>query len=140
MTSGIGGASAANVLSELGPWADRAAAIGGQERGARIEKARRLMKDVGADALMIGAGASLRYFAGIGWGASERLVAMLLPANGAPILICQVFEQGSLEAELTIEVRLRSGRRMKALRLWSRRRCVKPGPPRSRSIRPWLLS
>jgi len=107
MTSGIGGASAANVLSELRPWADRALAIGGDERLARIEKARRLMRDAGADALLIGTGASLRYFAGISWGASERLVAMLLPARGQPILICPVFEQGSLEAELTIEARLR---------------------------------
>lgn len=107
MISGIGGASAATALSELGPWADRAPAIGADERRARIEKARRLMKGAGADALLIGAGASLRYFAGISWGASERLVAMLLPAQGAPILICPVFEQGSLEAELGIEARLR---------------------------------
>ncbi len=107
MSSGIGGASASEVLSALGPWPDRAPAIGGEERLARIEKARRLMMAQGVDALLIGAGASLRYFAGISWGASERLVAMLLPAQGAPIMICPVFEQGSLEAELGIEARLR---------------------------------
>ncbi|HEV2600141.1 Xaa-Pro peptidase family protein [Sphingopyxis sp.] len=107
MTSGIGGSTAAQELAALTPWPDRAPPIAATEREARLDKARRLMHANGADALLIGAGASLRYFAGIPWGASERLVAMLLPAKGTPIVIAPAFELGTLEADLKIEVELR---------------------------------
>jgi Xaa-Pro dipeptidase len=107
MTRGVGGSNAAAELAALSPWAERAPPIARKEREARIEKARRLMREEGADALLIGAGASLAYFAGVSWGASERLVAMLLPRDGRPILVCPAFEQGSLEAELGVEAELR---------------------------------
>lgn len=107
MTSGIGGSTAAQELAAITPWADRAPPIAAAEREARLDKARRLMHANGAGALLVGAGASLRYFAGIPWGASERLVAMLLPAKGAPIVIAPAFELGTLEADLKIEAELR---------------------------------
>ncbi len=107
MTNGIGGSTAAQELAAITPWAERAAPITATEREQRIEKARRLMRENGAGALLIGAGASLRYFAGIPWGASERLVAMLLPASGKPVVIAPAFELGTLEADLKIEVDLR---------------------------------
>ncbi|HYJ30894.1 MAG TPA: Xaa-Pro peptidase family protein [Allosphingosinicella sp.] len=107
MTTGISGSSAAAELAELALWSEPAAPIARAEREARIEQARRLMGEAGTDALLIGAGASLNYFAGIGWGASERLVAMLVPRDGRPILVCPAFEQGSLEAELAVDAELR---------------------------------
>lgn len=107
MTKSVGGSTAAAELAALSPWTDTVPAISRDERAARIERARRLMHREGADFLLIGAGASLRYFAGITWGASERLVAMLLPREGQLILIAPVFEQGSLEAELGVEAELR---------------------------------
>ncbi len=107
MTRGIGGSNAEAQLAELAPWTDRAPPISLAEREARIEKARRLAGDNGADALLIGAGASLRYFAGVPWGATERLVAMLLPKQGKPIIICPRFELGSLEADLVVDAELR---------------------------------
>src|SRR3546814_2771955 len=85
VTTGIGGSTAIAELEALVPWSDMAPSIGALEREGRLEKARRLLADSGADALLIGAGASLRYFAGVPWGASERLVAMLLPLVGDPI-------------------------------------------------------
>src|SRR5215217_6922865 len=91
VTKGVGGSSAAAELAALAPWADQAPSITCDERDGRIEQARRLMHNTGADALLIGAGASLRYFAGVTWGASERLVAMLLPRDGTPILIAPAF-------------------------------------------------
>lgn len=102
MTRGIGGSTAPVELAGLRPWVDRAPPIGREERAARLEKARRLTRNAGADALLIGAGASLRYFVGVPWGASERLVALLLPVAGDPILICPHFELGTLEADLQI--------------------------------------
>ena len=107
MTRGIGGSNAETQLADLAPWADGAPPIGRAERDARLEKARRLTVDNGADALLVGAGASLRYFAGVPWGATERLVAMLLPRQGRPIIICPRFELGSLEADLAIDAELR---------------------------------
>ncbi|WP_232824442.1 aminopeptidase P family N-terminal domain-containing protein, partial [Blastomonas sp. UPD001] len=62
---GIGGSTAAEQLAGLGPWQDAAPAITREERLARIEKARKLTREAGADALIVGAGASLRYFAGV---------------------------------------------------------------------------
>lgn len=104
---GIGGSSAAEQLALITPWSEFAAPISVQERLARIEKARQLTRDHGADALIIGAGASLRYFTGIPWGGSERLVAMLLPVIGDPVIIAPHFELGSLEAELHITAQFR---------------------------------
>lgn len=106
MTSGIGGSTAETELAGIVPWPDPAAPIGRAEREARIAKARTLMKEIGADALIIGAGASLRYFTGVAWGATERLVAMLLPLDGTPKMICPRFELGSLEASMGIEAEM----------------------------------
>ncbi|HEY0687358.1 MAG TPA: Xaa-Pro peptidase family protein [Steroidobacter sp.] len=81
--------------------------ISRDERLQRLERARRLTRESGADALIINAGASLRYFTGIPWGASERLVAMILPVNGEPVMVCPAFESGSLEAVLEIKTDIR---------------------------------
>ena len=102
MTIGIGGSNATEQLAELGIWADVAPAIAAAEFAARLAKARRLMAERGVYALLINAGASLRYFAGVSWGASERLVAMLILPEGAPLVVAPRFELGSLEAELAI--------------------------------------
>lgn len=107
MTTGIGESSTTQELATMRPWANPAPPIGNEERQARLDKARRLTAEAGAGALLIGAGASLRYFAGISWSASERLVAMLLPVKGKPIVIAPAFELGTLEAELNIEADLR---------------------------------
>jgi Xaa-Pro dipeptidase len=103
MTNGIGGSTAAAELAGLAPWPTPAPAIAASEYADRITKARTLMAAAGVDALLIGAGDSLRYFAGVPWGQSERLVAMLLPLSGEPVLVCPAFELGTLEADLKIE-------------------------------------
>lgn len=104
----IGGSNAATELDALQPWADRAAPIEVAERDARIARAQSLTDEVGAQALLVNAGASLRYFAGVPWGQSERLVAMLLLPCRPPIIICPHFEIGTLEADLGIAADIRS--------------------------------
>ncbi len=101
----IGGSTLAQARARLEPWRQRAAPIGAGEYGQRIERARRLMREQGVDALLITAGASLRYFTGVPWGASERLVAMLLTLDGEPLLVCPAFEAGSLAHVLKIAAR-----------------------------------
>ncbi len=102
MSGQIGGLTLAEAQAQLKPWEDRAPAIAAEEYQARIAHARALMQSQGVDALLVGAGTSLRYFAGVPWGATERLVALLLTREGEPLLVCPVFEEGSLDAVLKI--------------------------------------
>ncbi|WP_294236498.1 Xaa-Pro peptidase family protein [uncultured Sphingomonas sp.] len=102
MAGMIGGSTAERELASLSLWANPAPVITAEERARRMDRARELMGQMGADAILIGAGASLRYFTGVAWGATERLVAMLLPVSGDPIFICPAFELGSFEASLSI--------------------------------------
>lgn len=97
----IGGSSAAAELAAIQPLAP-APAITPAERAERIERARALTQASGADALLVHTGASLDYFTGVPWGASERMVALLLPVTGTPRIICPAFERGTLEADLSI--------------------------------------
>lgn len=103
MADGIGGSSIERELEAIRPWAHPASPISSAERAARLEKAREHLARMKADALLVTAGASLRYFTGITWGQSERLVAMLLPKHGHPVIICPAFETGSLSAVLDIQ-------------------------------------
>lgn len=102
----IGGSTIEAELATLGSWSSLVPAIGADERKSRLECARARLDAIGADALLVNAGPSLRYFTGISWSSTERLVAMLLPRNGKPLILCPVFERGSLEAELTIDAEL----------------------------------
>ncbi|HZU51836.1 MAG TPA: Xaa-Pro peptidase family protein [Sphingomicrobium sp.] len=104
---GIGGSTAERELQDIRPWRVPAASIERNEIAERIEKARRFTRDIGSGALLIGAGPSLRYFTSVPWKASERLVAMLLPVRGVPIVIAPKFELGTLEASLSIEADVR---------------------------------
>jgi Xaa-Pro dipeptidase len=106
MTHGIGGSTAEAELASLGPWPSRAPAIGAAERAGRMARAQALMAGIGADAMIVGAGPSLRYFTGVGWNATERLVAMILPREGGPVMVCPRFELGSLEASLGVEAQI----------------------------------
>jgi len=67
--------------------------ISDDERRARIDKARRLMTEAGMDAMVIEAGTSMFYFAGVTWGLSERTLAMVIPAKGDISWICPKFEE-----------------------------------------------
>jgi Xaa-Pro dipeptidase len=107
MTLGVGGSTMDLQLAGLSPRPGRPPAIAAAEYEARLDRARVLTAALGGEALLVGAGASLRYFAGVPWGATERLVALLLPRKGRPIMICPAFELGSLQADLKIEADIR---------------------------------
>ncbi len=63
------------------------------ERRARIEKAKRLMRENRIDALMLNGGTSMEYFTGIRWGLSERMLAAVIPVNGSAFLVTPKFEE-----------------------------------------------
>ncbi len=102
----IGGSTIAAELAMIVPWADPAPPIDAAERHRRLEAARAATERAGAEALLVGAGPSLRYYTGVTWSPTERLVALLLPVNGLPRIVCPMFERGSLEAELAIDADL----------------------------------
>jgi Xaa-Pro dipeptidase len=106
MSSGIGGSTADAELAELKPWPNPAPAITAAERAERQARARALLGELGAEAIIVGAGPSLRYFAGVAWNPTERLVAMILPREGEPVMICPRFELGSLEAALGVKAKI----------------------------------
>lgn len=59
---------------------------------ARIDRARRLMRENQLDAMALAGGASLFYFSGVRWGLSERLFLLVLPVRGEPFFIAPAFE------------------------------------------------
>jgi Xaa-Pro dipeptidase len=72
---------------------DRIRPITPQARLARLEKAQRLMTELGVDALLCEGGTTLGYYTAVSWGRSERLFAMILPRRGAPSYIAPKFEE-----------------------------------------------
>lgn len=98
------------AFDNLKPVADRIKPIRVDEFQGRIEHAQRLMAESrpGFDVLYVTPGTSLRYYSGIRWGLSERIVAMLIARSGDPLIICPAFEEGRLRELLRwpIEVRV----------------------------------
>jgi Xaa-Pro dipeptidase len=64
-----------------------------EERLARIEKARRLMRENRIDAVFLESGTSMRYFVNVSWGLSERPFGVIIPANGEIAYISPGFEE-----------------------------------------------
>ena len=98
------------AYASLKPLGDRVKPIRVEEFQARIAQAQKLMADQkpGFDAIYITPGTSLGYFVGFRWGLSERIVALLIPRTGDPLLICPGFEEARLRENLRwpIEVRV----------------------------------
>src|SRR5262245_16010169 len=80
-------------IAALTSMRDQAKPITNDERGARIEKARRLMAEEKIGALVLTPGTSLNYFTNIRWSGGERLFACVVPAKGEPFFVCPAFEE-----------------------------------------------
>ncbi len=94
--AGAGLAAAADIpdsIRSLKPMTAGVKPITDDERRARMEKARRLMRDNKIDAIFLEPGSSLVYYTGIQWGRSERMFGMLLPQRGEPAYIVPGFEE-----------------------------------------------
>jgi len=98
------------AFDALKPLGDRVKPITVAEFQGRIAHAQELM-NAGApkfDALYITPGTTLRYFTGIRWGLSERIVALLISGKDDPLIVCPAFEERRLREQLRwpIEVRV----------------------------------
>ena len=105
------------AFSSLKPLGDRVRPITPAEFQGRLEHARQVMdgaqRNAGSssalkyDALFFAPGTSLYYFTGIRWGLSERLVGLLLPRTGKPVLVVPAFEEGRLREKLRFPIEIR---------------------------------
>ena len=72
---------------------DQARPITNDERSARIEKAKQLMRDEKLGAIVLTPGTSLVYFTNVHWSGGERLFACVIPAKGEAFFVCPAFEE-----------------------------------------------
>lgn len=71
-----------------------------EERHQRQDRARQLMSENSLDAIVLMAGTSLQYFAGIRWWGGERTFALVLPAKGNAFYVCPAFEEGRAREQI----------------------------------------
>jgi Xaa-Pro dipeptidase len=96
MSLGIGGTSREAALAGLRPMMDGVQPIALPEYRERIARAQALMREQGLAAIYLHAGTSLRYFTGLIWRGSERLVGALVPAQGDVEFLAPAFEEGTI--------------------------------------------
>ncbi len=106
------------AFSSLKPLESRVHLISAEEIRARLEHAQRLMTQPPAlvagqsspaklDGLFFAPGISLYYFTGIRWVLSERLLGLVLPRTGEPVLVVPAFEEGRLREKLCFPIEVR---------------------------------
>ncbi len=92
MTIGVGGSTAEKELANLRNMRGDVPAIGVDERLKRIDKAQRLMREKGIDALWLDVSSSLTYFTGLKMRRTERCHGAILPAKGEIVYLSPAFE------------------------------------------------
>jgi Xaa-Pro dipeptidase len=90
-------AIAAGELSDI---TGDAVPISVDERLARVEKAQRLMRRHGIDAILLEAGSALIYFTGVRWWRSERFTGAIIPAEGEIAFVTPYFEEPSVRESM----------------------------------------
>ena len=96
-------------FSTLKPLGDRVHPITPDEFHGRLLRAQELMGQLNPkfDALFIGPGTSLYYFTGIRWHLSERLLALIVPRAGQPLLVSPAFEESRMRESLRYPAEVR---------------------------------
>jgi len=89
-------------IAELRNRRAEAVPISSEERDGRIARARELMGASGLAAICMAGSTSLRYFTGVHWYPSERLMAVVLPAKGQPFAVCPAFEEDRLHEQFAL--------------------------------------
>jgi Xaa-Pro dipeptidase len=108
------------AFSTLKPLGSRVRPITTPEFGERLQLAQQLMSGAQSpatqtsaaaaryDALFFAPGSSLYYFTGIRWGLSERLLGLVIPRTGNPIIVVPAFEEGRLREKLHLPFEVRA--------------------------------
>jgi Xaa-Pro dipeptidase len=97
------------AFGQLKPLGARVKPITSEEYRARIERAQQLLAEQSAklDALFLAPGTSLYYFTGVHWWPSERLLGVVIPRKGQPIVVCPGFEEGRFREQLRFPAEVR---------------------------------
>jgi len=97
------------AFSGLKPLGSRVHPVRADEFQGRLMHAQKLMSELTPkfDALFLAPGTSLYYFTGVHWGASERLLGLVVPRSGAPVLVVPAFEEGRLREQLRFPIEVR---------------------------------
>jgi Xaa-Pro dipeptidase len=99
-----------NVVSEsFETSTQHAVPITSDEYQGRIARAQHLLSEQSPtlDALFLAPGSSLYYFTGVHWWPSERLLGILVPQKGQPIVVCPAFEEGRFREQLRLPAEVR---------------------------------
>jgi Xaa-Pro dipeptidase len=78
------------------------------ERIQRLRRAQQLMRGGGIGAVLVESGPSLDYYTGIQWWRSERLTAVVIPADGDPIIVTPFFERPTIAEMLQVPAEIRT--------------------------------
>jgi Xaa-Pro dipeptidase len=97
------------AFDKLQPLGERVKPISTAELQRRIAHAQQLMSDAKPqfEALYVTPGTTLLYYSGIRWWPSERILALLIPRQGDPLIVCPAFEEGRLREQLRLPIELR---------------------------------
>jgi Xaa-Pro dipeptidase len=97
------------AFDKLKPLGDRVRPITAEELQGRMARAQQFMTDAKPpfEALFVTPGTTLVYYTGIRWWPSERILALLVPRQGNPLLVCPAFEEGRLREQLRYPVDVR---------------------------------
>jgi len=97
------------AFDKLKPLGDRVKPITAEEFQGRVSRAQQLMSDAKPrfEALFVTPGTTLSYYAGIYWWPSERILALLVPRKGDPLIVCPAFEEGRLREQLRWQIEIR---------------------------------
>lgn len=100
-------AAATTVAEDLPPsiaaltsLSHQASPITTEERRGRVEKAQRLMREQGIDAILMSGGTTMVYFANVRWWLSERMLALVIPANADAFVVSPAFEEERAREQL----------------------------------------
>jgi hypothetical protein len=98
------------AFDKLQPLGDRVKPISTPELQGRVAHAQQLMSDAKPrfDALYVTPGTTLLYYTGIYWWPSERILALLIPRQGEPLMVCPAFEEARLREQLRWPIEIRA--------------------------------
>ena len=98
------------AFANLKPLGSKVRPIQPDEFKSRIAQAQKKMAEAQPpyNAIFLAPGTALYYFTGIRWGLSERLLGLVIPQNGEPILVVPAFEEGRLREKLKFPIEVRT--------------------------------
>ncbi len=91
------------LFGDLSDQSKSVAPISADERAARRKRAGRILAQNGVDALLVEGGATFNYLAGITWGQSERLFALVVLADGSHFWLSPAFEAEKAKQKLAAD-------------------------------------